>query len=137
MENKIFKNRLRDLRRENNVSGKKLAEFLGVKKSTISNWENGVNFPNKDRITELADYFHVSVDYLLGRSNDKFSDTPNLKNNNYSIPDSIETVDQAVEFLKSLNLYAYGGLDLRQKSDTDLITLARTILSTLQIQGKL
>lgn len=80
MENKIFKNRLRDLRRENNVSGQKLADFLGVKKTTISNWENGVNFPNKDRISELADYFHVSVDYLLGRSNDKAIDLSKATN---------------------------------------------------------
>jgi transcriptional regulator with XRE-family HTH domain len=61
-----FAYRLRDLRRNSNISGQKLGESLGVGKTTISAWENGVNYPNQETLIKIAEYFNVSVDYLLG-----------------------------------------------------------------------
>lgn len=70
MENK-FMYRIRDLRREMNISGEQLGKILNVGKTTISQWENGINYPNQDTLNKLCDYFNCSFDYLMGRSDVK------------------------------------------------------------------
>lgn len=44
-----------------------LAKELKVSKGTISFWENGLREPSMSSLIAVADYFNVSVDYLLGR----------------------------------------------------------------------
>ena len=70
--------RLRDLRRERNLSQEKLAGIIGVDKSTISRIENGDTFKS-DVALSLADYFGVSMDYLFGLSYDKSQANYDLK----------------------------------------------------------
>lgn len=55
---------------------KDLAEELGLAQTTIANYEQGIRFPNQDTLILFADYFNVSLDYLLGRNSkldNKFS----------------------------------------------------------------
>lgn len=63
----MFANRLSYLRRGQGISQSQLADKLGVKKQSVSNWENGNIMPSVDMVIKTADYFSVSVDYLLGR----------------------------------------------------------------------
>lgn len=63
-----FKYRIRDLRREKDLTAEELGNKMGVTKFAISMWENGKNQPNNDILLKLADYFDVSLDYLMGRS---------------------------------------------------------------------
>lgn len=60
--------RLRQLRKEKKISMKLLGEVVGVSESTISLYENGKRKPDPDMLVQFADFFGVSVDYLLGRS---------------------------------------------------------------------
>ena len=66
-----FKERLKELRKEKSITIEKLAEDLGSAKSTISRYENGLREPKKDFLEMLSQYFNVSVDYLLGRTNER------------------------------------------------------------------
>ena len=59
-------NRLKKLRQEKKLTQKDLAEIIGVSKLTISRWENGESNIKPDKAQQLADYFGVSVGYLLG-----------------------------------------------------------------------
>lgn len=63
---KIFCERLKDLRKENNLSTMQLANVLGVGDSTISRWENGLRVPSIDHLYNIAIFFKVSSDYLIG-----------------------------------------------------------------------
>lgn len=63
----MFANRLSYLRRGQGISQSQLADKLGVKKQSVSNWENGNIMPSVDMVVKAADYFSVSVDYILGR----------------------------------------------------------------------
>jgi len=63
-----FSNRLRELRSSNGLRQKDLAEALGVAQTTIANYEQGARFPDEKILHRIADYFNVSLDYLLGRS---------------------------------------------------------------------
>ena len=62
-----FSSTLQSLRKEAKVTQEELAQNLGVSAQAVSKWENG-SFPEGDLILRIADYFHVSTDYLYGRA---------------------------------------------------------------------
>lgn len=66
-----FALRLRTLREENQLTLVMLAAGCGVGPSTISQYENLKREPNWVQLALLAEYFHVSVDYLLGISDER------------------------------------------------------------------
>ncbi len=68
MENK-FKNIFRDLRIERKISQNKLADALKVSVAIISFWENGLREPTMYSLIIIADFFGVTIDYLVGREN--------------------------------------------------------------------
>ena len=67
---KIFSERLRELRIARKVSSQALADAVGVSRPAISQFENAANYPHCNTLCALADYFDVSLDYLVGRSDD-------------------------------------------------------------------
>lgn len=60
---------LKKLREDKGLSQYALAPILNVSQSTIGNWEAGSRIPDTTMLCKLADYFNVTVDYLLGREN--------------------------------------------------------------------
>jgi transcriptional regulator with XRE-family HTH domain len=56
--------------RSNDISNYRLAKDIGVSQSTIANWLNAKSTPNSEKLQELANYFDVSSDYLLGKTSD-------------------------------------------------------------------
>ena len=67
MEHKFFE-RLSELRMESNLSRAQLAEKLSVSVRLISYWENGQRECDFDMLLKIAEFFSVSVDYLMGRN---------------------------------------------------------------------
>ncbi|NLY91603.1 MAG: helix-turn-helix transcriptional regulator [Firmicutes bacterium] len=63
-----FGARLRALREEQGLYQKDLAEKLGLTQKTISNNENNERFPDQKTLHKIADFFNVSIDFLLGRT---------------------------------------------------------------------
>lgn len=64
---KVFSKRLKELRKEKKLTQQEIAELLGVKRNTYSDWENGKTEPNFENLIKLADFFEVSLDWLFGR----------------------------------------------------------------------
>ncbi len=64
----IFCQRLRQLRQAKSLTAEQLGKDFEVSKQTVSRWELGDRLPPLDVATALADYFNVSLDYLVGRS---------------------------------------------------------------------
>ena len=63
--------RIRDLREDNNLTQEDVAKYLHIKQNTYSQYEIGIlNYPI-DAIVKLADFYGVTTDYLLGRTNRK------------------------------------------------------------------
>jgi repressor LexA len=75
VDNLEFKDRLKDLRNEYKKDRYELAKFLNVSYSTIAKYESGLRSPDKETLNKLANYFNVSVDYLLGRTDIRNTDT--------------------------------------------------------------
>ena len=63
--------RLKKLRKEKNISQLKLATDLNMNQNTISRYENKEREADYETLIKMADYFDVSLDYLLGRSDKK------------------------------------------------------------------
>ncbi|MGN1317881.1 MAG: helix-turn-helix domain-containing protein [Lachnospirales bacterium] len=63
-----MKIRLKELREKNNISQLKLAIDLNMNQNTISRYENGVREADYETLILIADYFDVSIDYLLLRT---------------------------------------------------------------------
>lgn len=72
----VLGKRIKYLREKNNFSQKRLAESLGITNVQLSRYETGDRNPDPDTIKKIADFFEVSTDYLLGRT-----DNPSSKNN--------------------------------------------------------
>ncbi len=64
---------LAELRQDRKLTQRDLAHILHVSVGTISNYENSVHFPDVEKLIELADFFGVTTDYLLGRCESPFS----------------------------------------------------------------
>ncbi len=61
-----FSERLKTLRKRDNISQNALAKTLGITRASVNAWEMGISYPNAQSLILLAKYFNVSVDYLLG-----------------------------------------------------------------------
>lgn len=68
--NEIFCERLRLLRQKGNLTLEQVGKDFAVSKQTVSRWEVGDRLPALNIAVALADYFDVSLDYLVGRSDD-------------------------------------------------------------------
>ena len=84
--------RLSELRKDNGLTQKDLAEILGVSENSISLYERNINTPDDELKVKIANYFNVSLNYLLGatdkqiplnRNETQFIYAENLPNNAY------------------------------------------------------
>lgn len=97
--------RLRELRKSRNLTLKDIGNILNVSESAVSQYENNKREMDNSSLTTLADYFEVTVDYLLGRT-----DSPDL-----AIPKDIENMQFAF----------HGGINTEGLSKEDIDTLKK------------
>lgn len=64
---KKFHEKLKMLRKKKGLTQQEIAELLGVKRNTYSDWENCKCKPNYEKLEKIADFFGVSLDWLFGR----------------------------------------------------------------------
>lgn len=64
----MFKDVFVELLQKNKVSAYKLSKETGIPQSVISYWKSGAKMPSSDNLAKLSQYFGVSTDYLLGRT---------------------------------------------------------------------
>ena len=63
---KTFSEKLLELRRREGLSQEQLADRLGVTRQSVSKWESGAAAPELSKLVALSELFSVSVDYLVG-----------------------------------------------------------------------
>ena len=63
-------NRLKELRKEKNLTQSQFGDLWGASQNTVSNWENGNREISQELLIKFSSYFGVSIDYLLGLSDD-------------------------------------------------------------------
>ncbi len=66
----MYFRRIRDLREDHDLTQKEVAALLGIQQTVYSRYERGFQNIPLECLMSLADYYHVSTDYILGRTND-------------------------------------------------------------------
>lgn len=90
-----MQNRIRDLREDMDMRQSDLARETGIDQRTISNYETGKTSPDAESLIILADFFDVTIDYLLGRA------TYNLS----SKKKKLKLIEQTQKLLEELKKY--------------------------------
>ena len=106
--------RIFQLMEQRHVSAYRVSQETGISQARISGWKTGKNNPKQDALEQLADYFGVSVDYLLGRSSEAGSSRAGRHGNSLG-PLTVEedkALGQYLAFLRS----RYGSEKARAKS---------------------
>ena len=67
----MYFQRIRDLREDSDLTQREVAEFLGIQQTVYSRYERGFQTIPVEHLLKLADFYHVSTDYMLGRTNNK------------------------------------------------------------------
>lgn len=112
----MFGRKLKELRLERKINQSELGEIIGISPSTVGMYERDQRFPDKDILSKIADYFEVSVDYLLGRTDErnvhkeKTKLDPGVKtiaahriNINEDLPDdAIEKINEYIKMVEML-----------------------------------
>lgn len=85
---------------ENHIQQKELSTYLGLSKNTMTGWKNGNNTSYMKHLPKIAEFFNVSVDYLLGK------ETPTVNNDfTYALYNEI-THDLSQEEITQLKQFA-------------------------------
>jgi len=96
-EKSVFGKRVKYLRESENIKREEFADKLRITYSALSKYETGERFPSPDIINKIADFFNVTTDYLLGRTdNPKITILENGK-----IPEELKNID--IEMIALLN----------------------------------
>lgn len=99
-------NRLRELRIEKGLTQLEVADKLEIKRASYTHYENGDRWPSNETLEALADFYDVSIDYLLGRTDIKrysedilaFNSTEGLTE------DDLKLVHQMIQNMRDKNL---------------------------------
>lgn len=112
--------RLKASRKAKKLTQHDLSKLVGINRSTYAKYETGDNEPDNDTLQKLADFFDVSIDYLLGRVND-----PNrtLNQDVCLFVDSLELTDE--EILEKINLLNVDGTPLTKEEALGFIAFVR------------
>ena len=76
--------------KKQNKTQKELCDYLGIKKNAFTNWKNGSNTSYIKHLPKIAEFFDVSTDYLLGKTDIKKEQTAEMQSNNEDINKLIE-----------------------------------------------
>ena len=118
----IFAKRLKELREENGLIQKELADKIGVKRGTVAAWEAG-RMPERGALERIANYFDISVDYLLGRS-DVRSEVTHRETQDV-------TVEELEKVLKDANIM-FDGYSLDNEDKEDVIEFVKVALRAIK-----
>ena len=75
---------IRALRTARGMNQVEFAKALGVSKQCVSNWENDNVMPSVDMLVKIADFFKVTIDYIVGRNERAYLDVSGLSNEQIS-----------------------------------------------------
>lgn len=116
--------RVKELCSKKGISQRKLESEIGLSNGASSKWSK--SSPSGEVLQKVADYFDVSTDYILGRTD--------TKNNDREIPDDFSTPEDAIKFILEKNvIMGFGGFDVNKLSDEEVIEFANELLNQLRL----
>lgn len=114
----MFNERLKQLRIEKNLTQAKLAVELGIGKTTLASYEQGKNEPSIKTLAKISNYFHVSIDYLLGLTTVKSTNIDISYMSNY-----LGLTEKSIAELNAFCNIANNPYDIKMKQKLDTLNL--------------
>ncbi|CYU94364.1 helix-turn-helix domain-containing protein [Streptococcus suis] len=114
-------NKLKELRKERNLTQKELSVETGIPYRTIQRWENGETTIKQDKAQELADHFGVSVGYLLGYSDFREENELIEKIDETDFFGDGELTENGKDFFSSLDIFLYFALLRHHREQAETI----------------
>ncbi len=106
---------LKTLRKKHRLSQKEIGKIFHASQNAVSQWESGARKPSYDVIQEIADYFNVTIDYLLGRE-----EKPSENRENSALCNELEDLTQE----ERADILSYIRFKKSQREKTDYVTIA-------------
>lgn len=75
----VFAERLKELRKEAHLTQVELAKQLGIGQSSYADWERGKKNPTQENLMKIAQFFDISLDYLVGNIDEKEDGLDNIE----------------------------------------------------------
>lgn len=102
---KAFARRLKELRAARDTTQAELAAYLGVSRPTVAGYERNKE-PNQETLTKIAAFFGVTVDYLLGRTDERQPRTLDVslhRTDGYDVdlpPEAIKSIEEFIDLMR-------------------------------------
>ena len=77
--------RIKELREAKSITQTELANYLSITRSSVNAWEMGISTPSTDKLIELAKFFNVTTDYLLGIDDNQTINISSLDNDEITL----------------------------------------------------
>lgn len=112
-----FSERLKTLRKEAGLTQVDVASKLGISQPAYASWERGVKKPTQENLVKLSKILYVSVDYLLGNTEEKSDEIDNIellfRMNSKGLTDEEKKVfkKELIEFMEERKKLFVGGKD--------------------------
>lgn len=95
----MFCNKFKELRTTNKYTQSQMAEAFNVSTQTIYNWENNIFIPGIEKLIEIAQFFHVSIDYLIDGYIANLNDREFIEVTGLTF-EEVEHIQKTVEYIK-------------------------------------
>ncbi|MCQ4925311.1 helix-turn-helix domain-containing protein [Tissierella carlieri] len=136
MENLLGK-RIKFLREEKELSQLEFSKILNISNSTLSQYEAGNRMPGDEIKKKIAEYFNVSLDYLMGASNIRNPYQINTKSNDNEeqnlIPEEFTNADEARAYVNKHQIFGSGGFDADKLDDNEILEFANALLEQMKM----
>jgi len=130
----LFGEILRNLRKEADITQEELGNIVGVTTSMIGMYETNARKPSYEVLLKIAEYFNVTTDYLLGKSDSKTSNNKLAEQEKYIESIRLDTAEDAMKFiLQQPSLMAFGGYDLNEMTEEEILDLANDMLFAMKL----
>lgn len=115
----MLSEKLTQLRSQKNVTQQQMADMLDITRPAYTAYESGTRKPEYDSLIKIADYFQVSIDFLLGRtSNKQFNQSVAKKNTTNFDGNKEQLTNEETEYLKmSLEVFRRYNETKRKKAE--------------------
>lgn len=123
----MFSIRLKELRKKKNLLQKDIANMLKISTSAYGFYEQGKREPDYETLKKLANYFKVSIDYLLDRSDEK------EKKSMPVIPLQFTDPDEAREYVNKHEIFGANGFRPERMSDEKILEFANALLEQMEL----
>ncbi len=132
-----FGERLKKLRTERGILQRELADHLKVSRVTITQYETGNRSPDDEIKKKIAEYFNVSLDYLMGASDIRNPYQSNIIKKNSKekdlVPEEFTNADEARAYVNKHQIFGSGGFDADKLDDDEILEFANALLEQMKM----